>query len=1090
MAALSVGAAFVVSACLDSAQSPPARPDAPKGDGLEGSMLGPVDLVYLCGNKFIVTNSLKSPVHVEYRVVDSDETGSLTLREGPMEDPGYSETELETGARGAVELYQDGQRVARRRNENVACGAPAVSASVAGMSSPTAGSWSAPFPLPIVALHVSLLPTGKVLMWGHLGTPQVWDPANGALTPVPSPAWVFCAGHSFLSDGRLLVSGGHISADHGIPDNTIFTPGTQTWSKSTPMLRGRWYPTNTTMANGDVVIMAGRDENGVEVEEPEVWSAATGAVRVLTTAKRMLPYYPRTFLAPNGKIFYAGEQVTTRYLDPTGTGSWSTVGNHLYSLPRDYGSAVMYDEGKILYVGGGRVTETAETIDLNSAAPAWQWTGSMAFKRRHHVATMLPTGEVLVTAGSFGTAFNDYNAGVHAAEVWNPATGVWTTLASNTITRTYHAASILLPDGRILHSGSGAAASAPNEENAEIFSPPYLFKGARPTIAEAPSTVGYGTTFSVTTPDAADITKMSLIRLGSMTHAFDMNQRFQWLRFTRAGETLTVTAPTSRNITPPGHYMLFILNGAGVPSVAKIVRMGGTGAPPPPPPPTINLTTSGREDATKQYMTLDWTGAVGASIDVFRNGALITTTANDGHYVNSRAFTGTATYVYKVCQAGSTTSCSNESTVQFGGTTNTPPSANFTFSCSGLACNFTDGSQDPGGSVTGWAWDFGDELSSSVQNPSHTYEAAGTYTVTLTATDNGGARGSTSKQVTVTSGGTNAPPTADFTPNCSGLTCNFTDGSTDTDGTVTAWSWTFGDGGTSTSRNPGRTYATGGTYTITLTATDNGGATDQQSKTVTVTGSPSSIQLTVSGREDDTRQYMTLDWTGATGASVDVYRNGALITTTANDGHYVNSRLFTGAASYTYRVCQAGTSVCSNEATVEFGGGAPPGNVAPAAKYGSSCTGLNCKFTDQSTDSDGTITSWSWTFGDGTGSTAPSPEHAYSSAATYTVSLRVTDNDGATGTVSKQITVSGTAPRITLTVTGRSDATKHYMTLDWTGATGASVDVYRNGVRITTTANDGHYTNSRTFTGQATYTYKVCNAGTTTCSNEATVVVR
>jgi PKD repeat protein len=263
---------------------------------------------------------------------------------------------------------------------------------------------------------------------------------------------------------------------------------------------------------------------------------------------------------------------------------------------------------------------------------------------------------------------------------------------------------------------------------------------------------------------------------------------------------------------------------------------------------------------------------------------------------------------------------------------------------------------------------------------------------------------------------------------------------------------------------------------------------DSHSAPVTVSGSPSSITLTVSGRQDATKQYMTLDWTGAVGASVDVFRNGARITTTPNDGHYTNSRNFTDPATYTYKVCQAGSSVCSNEATVEFGGGAPPSNVAPAANFSSSCSSLSCNFTDTSTDSDGTVSSWSWTFGDGSGSTARNPSRTYSAAGTYTVTLRAIDNDGATGTISKQVTLGSTSP-ISLTVSGRSDATKHYMTLDWTGATGSSVDVYRNGIRIITTPNDGHYVNSRTFQGRATYVYKVCQAGTTTCSAEKSVTV-
>lgn len=571
---LRVSAALLLSACHEGSQSPPGQPEIPAEDSPELSNLAPADLAYVCGNKFLATNSTRSAIKVTYRVAGTDETGNLTLGERPLGgDPWFSETELETVERGAVILYRGDEVVARRRNLGLPCGPSTPSLAVAGLGTPAnAGQWSASFAWPNIAVHLSLLPTGKVLSFGLSGTPQVWDPGTGRFTSIPSPAVIFCAGHSFLPDGRLLVSGGNNDpnvAANGIPDNTIFNPTTLSWSRSTPMRRGRWYPTNTTLANGDVVILSGKDATGAPVREPEVWSS--GALRVLSTAVLPVPLYPRTFLAPNGKVFLAGENATTRYLDVTGTGSWTTVATRRYGQ-RDYGAAVMYDAGKILYVGGGRTTNTAEIIDLNSAAPAWQWTGSMAFRRRHLNATVLPTGEVLVTGGSSGIAFNDVKAPVHAAEMWDPATGLWTTLTSNTVNRVYHATSLLLPDGRVLHTGSGDA--GPNQRNAELFSPPYLFKGARPVITGAPQTVKYGASFTVTTPQAADIVKVSLIRLGSTTHSFDMNQRFQRLSYTRKTGELAVSAITSRNRTPPGHYMLFVVNRNGVPSIAKIVKVG------------------------------------------------------------------------------------------------------------------------------------------------------------------------------------------------------------------------------------------------------------------------------------------------------------------------------------------------------------------------------------------------------------------------------------------------------------------------------------------------------------------------------------
>jgi hypothetical protein len=255
------------------------------------------------------------------------------------------------------------------------------------------------------------------------------------------------------------------------------------------MQRGRWYPTVTTMASGQMLITAGTDEEGTNVAVPEVW--AQGRIRQLTGASLNLPYYPRAFLAPNGKLFYAGEARTTRYLAFGGTGKWTTVADRRFGS-RNYGAAVMYEPGKILYAGGGLTTETAEVIDLTQKAPAWDYTGSMEFARRHHNLTLLPTGEALATAGVGGTQFNNIKRAVLAAEIWSPETGTWRTVASGTVPRGYHGTALLLPDGRVLQSGSGGAPSAPDERNAEIYSPPYLFAGPRPTIGSAPKAAPHG----------------------------------------------------------------------------------------------------------------------------------------------------------------------------------------------------------------------------------------------------------------------------------------------------------------------------------------------------------------------------------------------------------------------------------------------------------------------------------------------------------------------------------------------------------------------------------------------------------------------
>jgi galactose oxidase len=556
-------------ACSDDRSEPGPHPDDTNPLPTNVGEDAPINLAYVCGNRFIVSNAYRVPVGVTWRVVGTAEEGTAELEAAPDYEPAESEVMIETRARGTVQVYFQGKPVVARLNEGASCGtAGAVSAAVTSADASQSGEWTAPFPWPIIAVHMALLPNGKVLSVGRKGVPQVWDPATGAFTASPSPAWLFCAGHAVLADGRVLFVGGHISNNHGLPNITIFD-ASGGWSSSAQMARGRWYPTATTMGNGDVVILAGRDQGGVDVPVPEVWS--NGSVHQLTGASYVWPYYPRSFLAPDGRLFVAGAPAASRWLTVTGVGAYKAGPKRLGGA-RNYGSAVMYDEGKILYAGGAYTTNTAEVIDLIND-PVWHWTDPMANARRHLNLTVLPTGEVLATGGVAGTTFNDVTKGVHAAEVWNPTSGHWTTLASSAITRGYHASSLLLPDGRVLHSGGGDGAGAPQQNNAEIFSPPYLFRGSRPTITTGPDQVAYSTHFRIETPDAAEITHVSLIRTGAVTHAFDENQRFQHLTFTADASGLTVNAPTLPNRAPPGYYLLFILNGSDVPSVGKFVRL-------------------------------------------------------------------------------------------------------------------------------------------------------------------------------------------------------------------------------------------------------------------------------------------------------------------------------------------------------------------------------------------------------------------------------------------------------------------------------------------------------------------------------------
>ncbi|MDQ3889014.1 MAG: DUF1929 domain-containing protein [Actinomycetota bacterium] len=485
----------------------------------------------------------------------------------------------------------------------------------------TVGTWTAPFQVPAKSIHATVLPTGKVLWFSYpvneVGSDAwLWDPVTGATTNVSLTVYrdLFCVAQSFLADGRLFATGGHVPGGaygDGVKNTNFFDPSTNRWTAGPDLSIERWYPTNVELGNGNVLIFGGSKDTATTADTVDLYDAASNTMKRLPdTATKKVNNYPRMHLLPSGKLANTNAKGTT-FFDPA-TNSWSFVANMNFGGRGQSDMSVLLPGlSKVLEAGGTNstsgVTNTAEIIDFSQAKPRWRYTASMNNPRMYANAVTLADGTVLMVGGGRGPGI--YDNPVYNAELFDPVSETWTVMAAQKAPRIYHSTAVLLPDGRVVSAGQDKGSY---QFTAEIYSPPYLFKGARPSITTAPTALGYDQQFSISTPDASSIKRVALVRPGAATHSINFDQRYVDLSFTvKNAGTLTATSPRSANHAPPGPYMLFILSSSGVPSIAQWVEV----RPAARPAPTITSfnPTSGRAGTSVTIAGANFTGATSVS---------------------------------------------------------------------------------------------------------------------------------------------------------------------------------------------------------------------------------------------------------------------------------------------------------------------------------------------------------------------------------------------------------------------------------------------------------------------------------------------
>jgi galactose oxidase len=477
------------------------------------------------------------------------------------------------------------------------------------------GRWGPTIDFPIVPVAAAIeFETGRVLTWSAF-SPSSFVGGNGGMTVTatydPSSRTVsqrtvsntnhdmFCPGISIDGKGRLIVTGGN-----NAPRTSIRDPGSDTWAVGPDMRIARGYQSSATCSDGRVFTIGGSWSGGEGGKNGEIYDLNANTWTLLPgtpVAPMLTADFAGVFRSDNhawlfgwkrGSVFQAGPSKAMNWYGTSGTGSQTGVGNRAADGDAMCGNAVMYDAvgGKILTAGGSPNYEGTQasgnayviTVGEPNNRPTVEAVSSMAYPRTFANAVVLPDGQVFINGGqTVGRPFSDDGATL-TPEMWDPGSRRFRSLLPNSIPRTYHSVSLLMLDGTVFTGGGGLCDTcSTNHFDAQIYTPPYLLNDdgslrSRPVInSVSAKSVSVGGTLTVNTNSA--IASMSLIRYGSVTHALNTDQRRIPLTPRPAGtNTYTVTIPTDPGIALPGYWMLFAIDSAGVPSVAKTVFIRGS----------------------------------------------------------------------------------------------------------------------------------------------------------------------------------------------------------------------------------------------------------------------------------------------------------------------------------------------------------------------------------------------------------------------------------------------------------------------------------------------------------------------------------